>query len=102
MKQSLIEQIKKLKKKYETEGFVILGVFGSFVRGEETEASDLDILYELKDSFYTRFSGWDVFPVLEEIEKDIENELSIKIDMANKNALNEIGKKYILPEVMYV
>ena len=38
----------------------------------------------------------------EEIEKDFAKSLGKNVDMANKNALNEIGKKYILPEVKYV
>ena len=81
---------------------MILGVFGSYARGAENEKSDIDILFEMKDSFYNKFKGWDIYPVLEKIEKDIEHELNHKIDMTNKNALNQIGKKYILSEVVYV
>lgn len=102
MKQELIKKIKDIKRKYEPEGFIILGVFGSYARGEETTQSDIDILYEMKDNFYNRFPGWNVYPVIEEIEKDIKNKLHCNIEIVNKNALNEIGKKYILPEVIYV
>jgi uncharacterized protein len=102
MNETLINKIKTLKEKYEKEGFVILGVFGSYARGEEVEHSDIDMLFEIKDSFYNKFKGWDIYPVIEKIEKNIEQELNHKIDMTNKNALNEIGKKYILPEVVYV
>ncbi|MFH0975424.1 MAG: nucleotidyltransferase domain-containing protein [Spirochaetota bacterium] len=102
MNTTVINKIKNLKSKYEPEGFIILGVFGSYVRGEETENSDIDILYEMTDSFYKKYPGWDVIPVIEQIEKEFKKELGMEIDLANKNALNEIGKKYILPEVMYV
>lgn len=37
-----------------------------------------------------------------DIKKEIESELGIKIDLANRRALDDIGKKYILPEVVYV
>ena len=32
----------------------------------------------------------------------LENLLGRRVDLADINGLNEIGKKYILPEVLYV
>ncbi len=98
----IIKKIKELKVKYEPEGFIVLGIFGSYVRGEENEGSDIDILYEMTENFYKKYPGWDVIPVIEQIEKEFKEELGKNIDLANKNALNEIGEKYILPEVVYV
>ncbi len=102
MNPELITKLKMLKKKYASEGFIILGIFGSYARDEQTPGSDIDILYELSEDIYERFPGWEIFPVLERIEQEIENELQSKVDIANKNALNEIGEKYILPEVIYI
>jgi len=102
MNNEIIKKIQLLKQKYSSEGFIVLGIFGSYARGEETEQSDIDILYELTESFYKKYPGWNVFPVIDKIGNEIKNELKRKIDLANKNALNEIGKKYILPEVFYV
>jgi len=102
MNKTILNKITKLKKKYEPAGFIVLGFFGSYARGEETPESDIDILYEMTDEFYLKYPGWNVFPVLEEIEKDFAKSLGKNVDMANKNALNEIGEKYILPEVKYV
>ncbi|MFA6101201.1 MAG: nucleotidyltransferase domain-containing protein [Victivallaceae bacterium] len=102
MNKTILNKIAKLKKKYEPRGFIVLGFFGSYARGEETPESDIDILYEMTDKFYQKHPGWNVFPVLDEIEKDFAKSLGRNVDMANKNALNEIGRKYILPEVKYV
>jgi uncharacterized protein len=102
MRQEMIDKIKILKHKYEPEGFIVLGVFGSYARGDENEKSDIDILFEMTDSFYRKYPGWDVFPVIDEIEKEFSRTLKREVDLANKNALNDIGKKYILPEVQYV
>jgi len=102
MNKTILNKITKLKKKYEPAGFIVLGFFGSYARGEETPESDIDILYEMTDKFYQKYPGWDIVPVLEDIEKDFAKSLGRKVDMANKNALNEIGEKYILPEVKYV
>ncbi len=102
MKKEVLDKIKILKKKYENDGFIVLGVFGSYARGDENEKSDIDILYEMTENFYRRYPGWDVFPVIDEIEKEFSKVLDRDVDLANKNALNDIGKKYILPEVQYV
>ena len=39
-KEEILQKLKELKLKYEAEGFEILGLFGSYARGEETESSD--------------------------------------------------------------
>jgi uncharacterized protein len=96
------KKIQTLKSKYEPEGFIILGIFGSFVRNEETDNSDIDILYEINDTFLKKYIGWDSFIRLDEIKKEISRELLHKIDMADKNALNNVARKYIIPEVVNV
>jgi len=45
IKRILTEHKEGLKQKY---GMVILGVFGSYARGEQKETSDLDILVKLE------------------------------------------------------
>jgi hypothetical protein len=102
MNKEVMNKISLIKNKYKDEGFIILGVFGSYARGEETPESDIDILYEMTDNFYKKYPGWSVFPVIEDINKDIEKTLGKKIDLTDKNALRNTGKKYILPEVKYV
>lgn len=102
MNNEIISKIRKIKEKYNSKGFIILGIFGSYARNEETAKSDIDILYEMTQQFYDRYPGWDVFSVIEEIEKEIENSLGKKIDLTDLNALKKVGRKYILPEVQYV
>jgi len=98
----LYNKIKTLKNNYEIEGFLILGIFGSYARNEETERSDVDILYEINDKFLNKYVGWDAILRLDEIKTEIENSLNIKVDIADKNALNRVAIKYIIPEVLSV
>ena len=102
MNNEIISRIKKIKEKYNSRGFIILGIFGSYARNEETSESDIDILYEMTQKFLDKYPGWDVFPVIEEIEKELEISLGKKIDLTDLNALKKVGRKYILPEVQYV
>jgi hypothetical protein len=102
MNKQILNKIEQLKQKYEPEGFIILGVFGSYARGEQTPESDIDILYKLDEKFYAKYPGWEAVSVIENIRKDFEIVLGKKIDFADKNALKDVGKKYILPEVQHV
>jgi hypothetical protein len=102
MDKIFLNRIELLKQKYSHDGFIILGVFGSYARGEETPESDIDILYELTEKFYNKYPGWAVVSAIENIRKDFETTLGKNIDFADKNGLKSTGKKYILPEVQYV
>lgn len=102
MNKLMLEQIKVLKKKYNKEGFIIIGVFGSYARNEETGKSDIDILYELTNDFRNKFSGFSAAYRIETIKNELKKFLGKDIDIANRNAIGDIGKKYILPETFYV
>jgi len=102
MKKEILVKVEQEKSKYEAEGFIILGVFGSYSRSEENQASDLDILYELNEKFLSSHLGWDLYVRIEEIKKELEERFGLRVDLANKNALDRIGQYFILPEVEYV
>lgn len=93
--QSVKETIKKheseLKRKYRLKR---LGLFGSFVRGEQKKGSDIDILVEFeKPISLFEFIG---------LEEDLETALGSKVDLVSKKALKFHLGKYILEEVQYV
>jgi len=102
MNNELLNKLIFLKEKYLSDGFIVIGYFGSYSRNENTDNSDIDILYCFSEDFHKKYIGWDVYTRLEEIELDFENQLGCKVDFANRDALNEVSRKYILPEVNYV
>ncbi len=68
-----------------------MGLFGSFVRGEQRPESDLDVLVEFGD-------GIGLFEVAG-LQIELSEALGLKVDLANRNALKpRIGKR-ILAEV---
>ena len=95
------DEIKRLLKKYEKDieekyGVMKIGVFGSYVRGEQKEGSDIDILVE----FYPE-AEIDLIKFVE-LEKFLSNLLGIKVDLVMKSSLKpRIGKR-ILKEVVYI
>jgi predicted nucleotidyltransferase len=71
-----------------------IGIFGSYIRGEQKETSDLDILVEFKSPI-----GLLRFVKLKNYLSDI---LGVNVDLVMKKALRpKIGQR-ILNEVIYV
>ena len=71
-----------------------LGVFGSFVKGEQTENSDLDLLVEFNET-----PGLLRFIAMENYLSDL---LGVKVDLVMKDALKSAIGKRILAEVVPV
>ncbi len=71
-----------------------IGIFGSYVRGEQDRNSDLDMLVDIQ-----RPVGLVKFIKLENYLSDI---LEIKVDMVTKKALKPYIGREILKEIQYV
>lgn len=100
MNSDIQNKISEIRKKYIESGFSILGIFGSYARGEETEKSDIDILYTIDATF--PYKGLKKVYQLELIKNELREYLGKEVDIVNIDALGEIGKKYILKDVVYV
>ena len=72
-----------------------IGVFGSFVRGEETLKSDVDILVDFEKEGKTFDNYMDLKYFLEDL-------LGLKVNLVMKGALKDDLKNIILSEVIYV
>jgi hypothetical protein len=95
-----IEEMKKIleeKKEYLKETFHIseIGIFGSFVRNEQTLTSDIDILVTFEEGYKNFFNYMRLKYYLEEI-------LELRVDLVIKEAIKPRLKDRILREVEYV
>lgn len=73
-----------------------MGIFGSFVRGEQTEDSDIDVLVEFDPS--ARF-GLLTFC---QLENELSDLLNRKVDLVMKDSLKPRIGEQILQEVIYL
>jgi len=69
-----------------------IGIFGSYVRGEQTEASDVDILVE-----FTAPIGWEIVDVRDHLEQL----LGMRVDLVTIPALKPQYRDRVLSEVVY-
>ena len=73
-------------------GVASLGIFGSYVRGEETPASDVDLLVEFDDRPLTLLQ----FIAL---ENELSDLLQVPVDLVEKDTLKPTIGKQVLKEV---
>ncbi len=87
----LQEMLPELKKKYPIK---YMGVFGSYIRGEQSASSDLDILVE--------FNGSITLLGYARLENELSDKLGVKVDLVSKTALKPRIGKHVLLEVVEV
>ncbi|NOY35487.1 MAG: nucleotidyltransferase family protein [bacterium] len=91
IKSIVSKNLPTIKEKYHVKQ---MGIFGSVVRGEEKNDSDVDILVEFASPI-----GFFDFIRLEFYLSEILNK---KVDLVSKKAIKPIIKNSILDEVIYV
>ncbi|MEW6509053.1 MAG: nucleotidyltransferase family protein [Bacteroidota bacterium] len=95
-KEFILSTLKSKKGEISKYGIRAIGLFGSYVRDEQSESSDIDILVDFepdKENFDNYMAVYDL------IEKMFKNQ---RVEIVTKNGLSPyIGPK-ILNEVKYV
>lgn len=88
---ALQDMMPRLREKYRVAS---LSIFGSWVRGEQTEKSDLDILVEFFEP-----PGLITFLTLED---ELSTRLGLKVDLVPKGSLKPAIKNNVLHEAIPV
>ena len=91
IKQCFVQHKSFLEERYKVRE---LGVFGSYVRQEQTEASDIDVLVEF----------FEVPSLLKfvNLENYLSDNLGVKVDLVHKAGLKPRLGERILQEVVYL
>lgn len=71
-----------------------IGIFGSYVRGEQKKKSDVDVLVEFEKPISLL--------KLVNLENFLANKIGIKVDVVTKEDLRHELKERILNEVVYI
>ncbi len=91
-REDLIQRILEQREKLSSLGVTSIGLFGSFVRGEQTDSSDIDILVEFTPEKHTFDNFMDVSFLLEEI-------LGRRVEVVTPEGLSPHIGPHILKEV---
>lgn len=97
---SPLKKLKKLKKTYLTEGFELVGLFGSYAKGYEDDFSDIDIAYKIDHNIFFRDNAFKKLLRIEEIKKELEINFHKKVDLvsldSDNNQFNENVNKELI------
>lgn len=89
IKRKLREHKPDLKEKYNVKK---IGIFGSYVHGDQAGSSDIDLLVEFSEPI-----GWEIVDLKEELETLLDR----PIDIVTKDALKPRLKTQIMEDVVY-
>lgn len=95
-KEHILKTLQSNKPKLSKLGIRNIGLFGSYIRNEQSSNSDIDLLVDFdpgKENFDNYMAAYDFF------EKLFKNE---KIEVVTKNGLSPYIGPQILNEVQYV
>jgi uncharacterized protein len=91
LKKTLAEHKEELRRKFKVKE---IGIFGSYVRKEQTKKSDVDMLV----TFYETI---DLFTFVE-LENYLSEILGVKVDLVMKEGIKPRLKEKILNETVYL
>ena len=75
-------------------GVLEIGIFGSFVRGEQKDASDLDLLIDFEEPIgLIRYVG---------LQNYLSDKVGERVDLVTKSGLKPRIGEHLLREVIYV
>ncbi len=73
-----------------------IGLFGSFARDEQTEASDIDLIVEFENNTS------DLYTLKLKLKQEIQSQFNKPVDICRLKYIKPIFRKQILSEAQYV
>lgn len=97
-KNEIVSKLKELKPKYEQEGLILLGLFGSYAKGTQNNFSDIDVAYKLDyDKFSQKYKdGFSKLLRIDDIKNELQQTFKTKVDFVPDS------NKEILTGLIYV
>lgn len=94
-KEHILNTIKSKKSEISRYGIRSIGLFGSYVRDEQSESSDIDILIDFEPEHETFDNFMAVYDIIEQLFKNL------RVEIITKNGLSPYIGPTILNEVKY-
>ncbi|AQG80924.1 nucleotidyltransferase family protein [Spirosoma montaniterrae] len=93
----ILETLRAIRDRLRTEfGIERIGLYGSFARNEQTEKSDIDLVYELAVGRHL------VWQEKDRLYRILRRRLHRKIDLVNQEIMNPFVSYYMRKDVIYV
>ena len=98
----VIDKLKSVKSKYQQDGFNIIPLFGSYATNSQNNSSDIDLLYEVDNSFLEKYKGFKSVSKVLQIQEELSSLFHTKVDLTSPSGLNQRIKEEIISKAIYV
>ena len=89
---SILQFLSQHRTELRAMGVVKIGLFGSYVRDEQRQNSDIDLLLTMEDFTWRRWN---------DVWNFIEDNLGVEVDLVPEKDLRPELYRYVFPEVRY-
>lgn len=103
-REEVLTKLSAIKKQHEAEGFHLVGVFGSFARGESDCFSDIDVVYRIDRELFSRKykDGFSKILKIDAIRQELAASINKKIDLISLDSDNKRFLDAIKDDILYV
>lgn len=98
----ILDTLKNIKSKYQKDGFNIIALFGSYATNSQNNSSDIDLLYEVDNTFLEKYKGFQSVSKVLDIQKELSSLFHTKVDLTSPSGLNQRIKEEIISKAIYV
>ena len=98
----LLDRLKSIKPKYQKDGFNIIALFGSYATNSQNNSSDIDLLYDVDNSFLEKYKGFRSVSKVLEIQNELSELFHTKVDLTSPSGLGQNIKQDIVSKAIYV
>ena len=98
----VIDKLKSVKSKYQQDGFNIIALFGSYATNSQNNSSDIDLLYEVDNSFLEKYKGFKSVSKVLQIQEELSSLFHTKVDLTSPSGLNQRIKEEIISKAIFV
>ena len=79
-----------------------IALFGSYATNSQNNSSDIDLLYEVDNSFLEKYKGFKSVSKVLQIQEELSSLFHTKVDLTSPSGLNQRIKEEIISKAIYV
>lgn len=100
-KEAILNHLRQIKGDLAKEGILVIGLFGSYAKGEQTVYSDIDIAIGRNPDFLQKNNAYDYFGLIDRIKENTRKKFHRNVDVFDLSSASEFAES-IQKETIYV
>ena len=96
--QEIIQVLQQFNQKHQSEGFRIVGIFGSYARNTADTFSDVDLTYKIDHERFYKDNAFAKLAAIETFKQELEKKFKTKVDLIPANTKNPLIQESLREE----